>query len=113
MTRSPLRVYLAEGAALLGMGFGAWLIHSAFKTASDAPNAPLLVVGGVDILLCFFLVAYLLKLGLREQEALPRRWIIAGAVTVAGFLGWIAALFVDSERLLAQEEHHRDHAQQL
>ncbi len=113
MTRSPLRVWLAEGAALVGVAFGAWLIHNAFPLNTDTPNLALLVLGAIDILLCFALLAYFLRQRLREAEPLPGRWIIGGAVVLAGFLGWIAALFIDSERLLAEEQHHREFSQEL
>lgn len=113
MKRSRLRVLLAEGSAVLGMGFGIWLIHSAFQPGSNLPNFALVSLGALDILICFALLSYFLRLRLREQEPLPRRWIAGGIVLVAGFLGWLAALFLDADRLLVEEQHHREIQQQL
>ena len=113
MTRSSFRFPLAEGFAVLGIWFGAWLIHQTFQPAADTPNYLLLSIGALDILLCFGLLAYLLRARLRVGESLPRSWIVGAAVLIACFLGWIAALFLDSDRILTQQEHHREHLQQL
>src|ERR1017187_6451006 len=106
MTRSLLRLPLAELCAVVGIGFGAWLIHPSFPNSTDTPKYGLLAIGALDILLCFGLLAYLLRARLRERDALPRSWIIGGAVLLAGFLGWIVALFFDSDRLLAEQQEH-------
>jgi hypothetical protein len=113
MTRSPFRFPLAEASAVLGIFFGAWLIHNTFQSASDTPNLGFLGIGALDILLCFGLLGYLLRARLRKGEPLPKSWIAAGAVLIAGFLGWIAALFLDADRLLAQQQHHNEYVQQL
>ncbi len=110
---TPFRILLAEGSAVVGMGFGVWLIHSAFAPTSDVPNVRLLLLGTLDIVLCFLLLGYFLRLGLRSGEPLPRRWIAGGVAILAGFLGWLAALFVDCERQLVEIQQHRDYAQQL
>ena len=113
MTPSPLRSALAEGSAVVGMGFGAWLIYHSFQPASDVPGMPLVVLGALDILLCFLLLGYLLRQRLRAGEPLPRRWIAGGVALAAGFLGWIGALFLDSQRLYAEEQFQRECSQQL
>ena len=102
MTRSPFRLPLAEFFAVVGVIFGAWLIHHTFTPAADTPNYILVSIGVLDILLCFGLLGYLLRGRLREVHALPRSWLVAAVVLIACFLGWIAALFVDSDRLLAR-----------
>ena len=38
MTRSPFRLPLAEFFAVVGVFFGAWLIHHTFTPAADTPN---------------------------------------------------------------------------
>jgi PAS domain S-box-containing protein len=113
MTRSPFRFPLAEICAVLGILFGAWLIHHTFQPAADTPNYVLLGIGALDILLCFGLLGYLLRARLREGQSLPKSWIVAAAVLIACFLGWIAALFLDSDRLLTEQQNHNDYVQQL
>ena len=113
MTRSPFRFPLAEAGAVLGIFFGAWLIHNTFQSASDTPNLGFLGIGALDILLCFGLLGYLLRGRLRKGEPLPKSWIVAGAVLFACFLGWIAALFLDADRLHAQQQHYNEYVQQL
>ncbi len=113
MTRSPLRNLLPEAATLLGIGFGVWLIHNAFQPGSDVPSVPLVLLGALVILLCFFLLGKRLRKELREGVPLPGRWIVGGVVLAASFLGWIAALFLDSQRLQAEELQHREYNQQL
>ena len=113
MTRSLFRLPLAEFCAVVGILFGVWLIHNTFQPAADTPNYLLLVIGALDILLCFGLLGYLLRGRLREGEPLPRSWIVAGSVLIACFLGWMGALFLDSDRLRAQNKLHDDYLQQL
>ena len=113
MTRSQLRFPLAEAGVVLGIFFGAWLIHNIFPSASDTPNLGFLGIGALDILLCFGLLGYLLRARLRKGEPLPKSWIVAGAVLIACFLGWIAALFLDADRLHAQQQHYNEYVQQL
>jgi PAS domain S-box-containing protein len=113
MTRSPFRFPLAEASAVLGIFFGAWLIHNTFPSASDTPNLGFLGIGALDILLCFGLLGYLQRARLRKGEPLPKSWIVAGAVLIACFVGWIAALFLDADRLLALQQHHNEYVQQL
>lgn len=113
MSRSPFRVVLAELLAISGIGFGFWLIHNAFQAAADMPALPPIALGALDILLCFFLLGYLLRLQLEDHAGLPLRWVVGGVVIAAGFLGWIAALFVDSQRLLTEEQQHQEIGQQL
>src|ERR1035438_5154876 len=113
MTRSPFRFPLAEICAVVGVLFGAWLIHHTFQPAADTPNYVLLAIGALDILLCFGLLGYLLRARLRDGQCLPKSWIVAATVLIACFLGWIAALFLDSDRLLTEQQLHNDHVQQL
>jgi signal transduction histidine kinase len=119
MTRSPFRFPLAEACAVLGVFFGAWLMHIAFQAAADSGsqtefgNQGLLGIGALDILLCFGVLGYLLRARLREGKALPKSWIVAGAILIACFLGWIAALLLDADRLRAQQQHHTEYLQQL
>ena len=113
MTRSPFRFPLAEILAVGGIVFGAWLIHNTFQPAADTPNYALLGIGALDILLCFGLLGFLLRGRLRDGQALPRSWIVAATVLVACLLGWIAALFLDSDRLFAEQQRHNDYIQQL
>ena len=113
MTRSSIHFPLAEGLAALGVGFGAWLIHHTFQPASDTPNLVLLALGGLDMLLFFALLGYLLRQRLRDGESLPKGWIVASVVLSACFFGWIAALLIDSERLLTEQQQHREYDQQL
>ncbi len=113
MTRSPFRLPLAEICAVVGVFFGAWLIHNTFRPTTDTPNYVLLGIGALDILLCFGLLAFLLRARLRESQALPRSWIVAGAVLSACFLGWIAAQFLDSDRLLQEQQHHGESLQHI
>ena len=120
MTRSPFRFPLAEPCAVLGVLFGAWLIHIAFQPAAadsgsqtEFGNQGLLGIGALDILLCFGVLGYLLRARLRERKPLPKSWIVAGAVLIACFLGWIAALLLDADRLQAQQQRHTEYLQQL
>jgi PAS domain S-box-containing protein len=113
MTRSLFRLPLAEICAVVGVVFGVWLIHNTFQPAADTPNYVLLSIGALDILLCFGLLGHLLRGRLRAEEALPKSWIVAGVVLIAWFLGWIAALFLDSDRLLVLQQHHGEYVQQL
>ena len=113
MTRSLFRLPLAEFCAVVGIVFGVWLIHNTFQPMADTPNYVLLGVGALDILLCFALLGYLLRGRMREGEALPRSWIVAGSVLIACFLGWMTALFLDSDRLRAQNKLHDEYLQQL
>jgi signal transduction histidine kinase len=119
MTRSPFRFPLAEACAVLGGFFGAWLIHIAFQPAADSGaqtefgNQGLLGIGALDMLLCFGVLGYLLRARLREGKPLPKSWIVAGAVLIACFLGWIAALLLDADRLGAQQQYHTESLQQL
>lgn len=109
MTRSPLRLPWAEALAVLGIGFGVWLIHNTFRPDADTPNLALLAIGAIDILLCFGLLGFLLRGRLRAGRPMPRGWIVCGAILIAGFLGWIAALFLDSDRILGEQHQHRQH----
>ena len=120
MTRSPFRFPLAEACAVLGVFFGAWLIHIAFQSAAadsgsqtEFGNQGLLAIGALDILLCFGVLGYLLRARLRERKPLPKSWIVAGALLIACFLGWIAALLLDADRLQAQQQRHTEYLQQL
>ncbi|MSQ95428.1 MAG: PAS domain S-box protein [Gemmataceae bacterium] len=113
MTRSSLRFRWPEALAILGIAFGAWLIHNTFQPESDTPNYALLGVGAIDILLCFGLLGYLLGDRLRDNQPLPRSWIVGAAILIAAFLGWIAALFLDSDRILAEQQHHHGYLAQL
>ena len=108
MTRSPFRLPLAEFFAVVGVLFGVWLIHHTFTPAADTPNYILVGIGILDILLCFGLLGYLLRARLRAEQALPRSWVVAAVVLIACFLGWIAALFLDSDRLLAEQQQHAE-----
>src|SRR2546423_7573624 len=85
MTRSLFRLPLAEICAVVGVVFGVWLIHNTFQPVADTPNYVLLSIGALDILLCFGLLGYLLRARLREGEALPKSWIVAGTVLIACF----------------------------
>jgi hypothetical protein len=69
----------------------------------------LLAIGAIDILLCFGLLGFLLRGRLRAGRPMPRGWIVCGAILIAGFLGWIAALFLDSDRILGEQHQHRQH----
>src|SRR5438128_2687060 len=113
MTRSLFRLPLAEICAVVGVVFGVWLIHNTFQPAADTPNYVLLSIGALDILLCFGMLGHLLRGRLRAEEALPKSWIVAGTLLIACFLGWIAALFLDSDRLLVLQQHHGEYVQQL
>ncbi len=113
MTRSSFRFPIIESFAVLGILVGAWLMQQTFQPASDLPNRALLAIGGLDILFCFGVLGYLLRQRLRDGAGLPKGWIIAGSVLLAGFLGWIAALMIDAERLRAEETRHREFDQQL
>lgn len=113
MTRSPIPFPFADGCALLGVFFGAWLIHIAFQPATDTPNFGLIGIGALDILLCFGVLGCLLRGRLREGKPLPKSWIVAGAVLIACFLGWMAALFLDADRLRVQQQQHNEYVQEL
>jgi len=113
MSRSLFQLPLAEIAAVLGIFFGAWLIHNTFQPTADAPNLLLLVVGALDILLCFGLLAYLLRGRLRDEQALPGSWIVLGIVVVAGLLGWIGALLYDADRVLNKQLRHGEYLKQV
>ena len=113
MTRPSFRIPFAEGLAVLGVFFGAWLIQRAFPAAAQTPNLILLTVGVLDILICFGLVGYFLRQRLRDGQPLPRSWIAGSVVLLACFLGWIAALFIDSDRLRTEQEQHREIDQQV
>lgn len=113
MTRSSLRFPWLESMVVVGIAFGAWLIHNTFQPALDTPNYPLLGVGALDILLCFGLLSYLLRTRLRAGQPLPRSWIVAGVLLLAGFLGWIAALFGDCNRILSAQQQHYEYLAQL
>jgi PAS domain S-box-containing protein len=110
---SLLRLPLAELAAVLGIVFGAWLIHNTFQPTADTPNYVLLIIGALDILLCFGLLGYMLRARLREGEPLPRSWIVSGAVLIAAFLGWVSALFLDADRLMRDQERHQEYLKQV
>ena len=113
MTRSPFRLPLAEFIAVVGVFFGVWLIHHTFTPAADTPNYVLVGIGILDILLCFGLLGYLLRTRLRERQALPKSWVVSSVVLIACLLGWIAALFLDSDRLLAEQQQHAEALKQL
>jgi PAS domain S-box-containing protein len=104
MTRPSFRLPVVEGLAVLGVFFGAWLIQNAFQPLADLPNPALFLVGGVDILLCFGLLGWLLRQRLSDGQPIPRGWIAGGVVLVGCFLGWIAALFIDADRLRIEEQ---------
>jgi hypothetical protein len=130
MARSPYRFLLAEACAVLGVFFGAWLMHISFQPAAANSGSQtefgnqgllgqgllgqgLLGIGALDILLCLGVLGYLLRARLREGKPLPKSWIVVGAVLLACFLGWIVALFLDADRLLAQQQHHNEYVHQL
>lgn len=113
MTRPSFRLPYAEGLAVVGVLFGAWLIHNAFQPLADIPNPALLLVGGIDILLCFGLIGWLTRQRLREGQTISRGRIAGGVVLVACFLGWIAALFLDADRLRIEEQQLRSYDQDL
>lgn len=113
MNRSPVRFPLAEIGAVVGVVFGGWLIHNTFRPVADTPNYVLLAIGALDILLCFGLLGFLLRARLRDNQPLPRSWIAGGVVLIACFLGWIAALFLDSDRLLKEQELHGARLKQI
>jgi signal transduction histidine kinase/transcriptional regulator with PAS, ATPase and Fis domain len=113
MTRSPFRLPIAECCAIGGVFFGAWLIHHTFTPAADTPNYLLLCIGALDILLCIGLLGYLLRARLRVGESLPKSWIVAAVVLIGCFVGWIAALFLDSDRLYLEQKQHAESMRQL
>ncbi len=113
MTRPSYRLPLAEGVAVLGILFGAWLIHNSFQPLADIPNPALLLIGGVDILLCFGLIGWRIRQRLCDGQAITRGWISGGVVLVACFLGWNAALFHDADRLRIEEQQLRSYDHDL
>jgi 4-amino-4-deoxy-L-arabinose transferase-like glycosyltransferase len=113
MTRPSFRFPLAETLAVVGIAFGAWLIHNTFRPFADTPNYALLAVGALDILLCFAWLGYLLRGRLRAAQPLPKSWIVIGVLLIAGFLGWITALFVDSDRAVAEQQLHQEYLAQI
>ncbi len=113
MTRPSFRLPLAEGLALLGVLFGAWLINNAFQPLADIPNPALVIVGGLDILLCFGLIGWLLRQRLSDGQPISRGWIAGGVVLLGCFLGWVAALFIDADRLRSDEQELRSYDHDL
>ncbi len=113
MTRTPLRLPWLESLAVLGIAFGAWLVHNTFQPASDTPHYALVAVGALDIVLCFGLLSYLLRCRLRESQALPRSWTGAAALLIACFVGWIAALFLDADRVRTEQQQLQEYLVQV
>ncbi|HZZ81904.1 MAG TPA: hypothetical protein VFE62_25620, partial [Gemmataceae bacterium] len=107
MSRPTFRLPWAEALVVLGILFGAWLIQNAFQPASEIPNLAPFVIGALDILLCFGAIGWLMKQRLRDGQQISRGWITMGVLLVAGFLGWIAALFIDADRIRADEQQLR------
>src|SRR5205085_615816 len=111
MTRLFSRYFLAEGLAVLGICFGAWLLHQAFQPTSDTPLTSLVLIGGFDIFICFCTLGYLLRLRLQDGQRLPKGWIVLSVILIAALLGWVSALLMDADRLRA-ELRFRQHAEQ-
>lgn len=98
---------MAEGLAVLGVFFGVWLINNAFQPLADIPNLALFLVGAADILLCFGAIGWMLRQRLRDGQPISRGRIVLGVVLTGCWLGWIAALFIDADRLRADEAQFR------
>jgi hypothetical protein len=113
MTRPSFRFSLAETLALLGIVFGVWFIQFAFQPAADTPNLAIVWLSGLDSLLCFGLLGYVLRQRLRDGAALPKSWVVSSVVFAACFFGWIAALLIDAERVRSEQAHLQDSEPQL
>jgi PAS domain-containing protein len=112
MARPHFRFPVIDLLAFLGILLGGWLIQQTFQPMSDLPNRALLVIAGLDLLLCFCVLGYRLRRRLQNREGLAGYWIIAGSVGLAWFLGWIAALFIDADRVALEQKYCQDYDQQ-
>lgn len=113
MARPTFRFPVIDLFAFLGVLFGGWLIQQTFQPASDLPNRAVLILAGLDLLLCFSILGYRLRRRLHVGDGLPRYWIVTGTVSLACFLGWIAALLIDADRVAIEQKHLRDYDQQV